>query len=76
MIAISIQLPDEIEERLSQLAKLTGRSKTFYVTEAIVQHLDDLEDLYLAEKRLTDIRTGEVKTIPLEEMMRRYDLED
>ena len=33
---------------------------------------EDLEDIYLAEKRLTDIRSGRTKTIPLEKVMRRY----
>lgn len=75
MTAISIRLPNEIAARLAQLATLTGRSKTFYITEAILQHLDDLEDVFLAEKRLADIREGRTKTIPLEEVMKRYDLE-
>ncbi len=73
---ISIRLPEEIEHRLNELAARTGRSKTFYATEAILEHLDDLEDLYLAEQRLVDIRTGRSQTVSLEEVMRRYDLEN
>jgi RHH-type rel operon transcriptional repressor/antitoxin RelB len=38
--------------------------------------LDDLEDIYIAEKRLADIRAGRVKTIPLEEVMKEYDMVD
>ena len=71
-----IRLPPEIEERLEALAQATGRTKTFYAREAILEHLDDLEDLYLAEQRLIDIRAGRSKTIPLEEVMRRHGLED
>ena len=48
MGAISIRLPDDVSMRLETLAQSTGRSKTFYVREAILEHLDDLEDLYLA----------------------------
>ena len=44
---LAIRLPEEIEARLDTLAKRTGRSKTFYAREAILEHLDDLEDLYL-----------------------------
>ncbi|RBL99173.1 CopG family transcriptional regulator [Acidithiobacillus ferridurans] len=73
---ISIRLPEEIEHRLNELAARTGRSKTFYATEAILEHLDDLEDLYLAEQRLVDIRTGRSQAASLEEVMRRYDLEN
>lgn len=75
MTAVSLRLPDEIVDRLGNLAKLTGRSKTFYMIEAICDHLDDLEDLYLAEQRLIDLRAGRSKTIPLEEVMRRYGME-
>jgi RHH-type rel operon transcriptional repressor/antitoxin RelB len=40
------------ESRLERLAKKTGRTKTFYVREAILEHLEDLEDIYLASQRL------------------------
>lgn len=73
---LAIRLPDEIEKRLEALAKATGRTKSFYVREAILEHLDDLEDIYLAEKRLEDIRAGRSTTIPIEEIMKRYELED
>ncbi len=76
MTAISVRLPDDIVNRLNQLAALTGRSKSFYITEAILEHLDDLEDIYLAEKRLEDIRAGRTKTVPLEQVMKQYGLED
>jgi RHH-type rel operon transcriptional repressor/antitoxin RelB len=37
---------------LARLAERTGRTKTFYAREAILRHLEDLEDAYLAQKRL------------------------
>lgn len=49
---LAIRLPVEIEERLAKLAKSTGRTKTFYVRQAILQYLDDLEDSYIAIDRL------------------------
>jgi len=73
---LAIRLPEGIEERLNVLAKETGRTKTFYVREAILEYLDNLEDTYLAEKRIEDIRTGRSKPIPLKDVMKRYDLED
>ncbi|NOT68893.1 MAG: TraY domain-containing protein [Methylophilaceae bacterium] len=76
MSAVSIRLPDEVTDRLQQLAQRTGRSKTFYMIEAITEHLNDLEDLYLAEQRLLDIRSGKTKAVPLEELMKLYVLED
>lgn len=71
---LAIRLPERIEKRLARLAKRTGRTKTYYAREAILKHLEDLEDIYLAEKRLADIRAGRTKTIPMEEVMRQHGL--
>lgn len=75
MSAVSIRLPDDVSSRLQALAEITGRSKTFYMVEAICEHLDDLEDLYLAEQRLIANRAGKSQSIPLDEVMKRYGLE-
>ncbi len=42
---LAIRLPETIEKRLDRLAKRTGRTKSYYAREAILQHLDDLEDI-------------------------------
>ena len=76
MAPVSLRLPDEVSERLQRLVDLTGRSKTFYMIEAIREHLEDLEDLYLAEQRLIALRSRQSRTVPLEEVMQRYGLED
>ncbi|HEV2199813.1 MAG TPA: TraY domain-containing protein [Bryobacteraceae bacterium] len=49
---LSIRLDTEVERRLDALAKLTGRTKSFYARELIEGNLEDLEDRYLAESRL------------------------
>ena len=49
---LAIRLPADIEARLTALAAKTGRTKTFYAREAILSHLDDMEDAYLALNRL------------------------
>jgi RHH-type rel operon transcriptional repressor/antitoxin RelB len=72
---LAIRLPENIEKRLDRLAKRTGRTKTYYAREAILEYLDDLEDIYLAEKELQAIRSGRRRTVPLEKVMRRYGLE-
>jgi RHH-type rel operon transcriptional repressor/antitoxin RelB len=73
---LAIRLPESIEKRLEKLARRTGRTKTFYVREAILQHLEDLEDIYLAEARLEKIRKGEEEVIPLEKVIERHGMED
>lgn len=72
---LAIRLTADIEDRLDALAKATGRTKTFYAREAILEHLDDLEDLYLAEQRLIDLRAGRTDTVSLDEVMKRYGME-
>jgi RHH-type transcriptional regulator, rel operon repressor / antitoxin RelB len=73
-IMLAVRLPAEIETRLENLALTTGRTKSYYVREAIMEHLNDLEDLYLAERELEGIKSGRIKTIPLEDVMKQYDL--
>lgn len=49
---LAIRLPEEIEDRLTALATKTGRTKTFYAKEAILEYMDELEDKYLAINRI------------------------
>ncbi len=76
MVTLALRLPPEIEARLDDLARLTGRSKSYYAREAILAHLDDVEDIYLAQQRLESLRRGESDTVSLPEVMKRCDLED
>ena len=73
---ITVRVSEEIEMRLDRLAQLTGRTKTYYVREAIEDHLDDLEEAYLAEKVLDKVRSGREKLIPLEDVVKQYVLDD
>ena len=68
---LAIRLPAAIEKRLEKLAKRTGRTKTYYAREAILRHLEDLEDIYLAEQAYARYLSGKEKSIPLEESMKR-----
>lgn len=49
---LAIRLDPETENRLEQLARKTGRTKTYYTREAILEHLVDMEDYYLAVEAL------------------------
>src|ERR1700684_3011451 len=72
---LAIRLPETIEKRLEKLAQRTGRTKTFYAREAILVHLADLEDLYLAEHRLERIQSREERILPLQEVLKRRGLD-
>ena len=75
-LMLALRLPPDIEARLDDLAKRTGRSKSYYAREAIVKHLEDLEDLYLAEQRLIDLRAGRTQAVPLADVMKTDGVED
>jgi RHH-type rel operon transcriptional repressor/antitoxin RelB len=74
--AVSLRLPEDLKVRLDKLAKRTGRSKTYYMVEAISEKLEDLEDLYLAEARTLDLKAGRSGVYTQEEMENRYGLAD
>lgn len=64
----TVRLDPDIEARLDHLAKETGRSKSFYLKRLIEENLDDLEDIYLAERRLEELREGKSETVSAEEV--------
>lgn len=68
---LAVRLPSDIEDRLEKLAHRTGRTKTFYARQAILTHLDELEDTYLALRRLK----RPAKRWKLEELEKGLDLE-
>ncbi|PYY11625.1 MAG: CopG family transcriptional regulator [Acidobacteria bacterium] len=73
---LAIRLPQSIEKRLEKLARRTGRTKTFYAREAILRHLEDLEDVYQAERVWERVLAGKEKIYSLDEVRRRLGLED
>ena len=62
---VAIRLPEELEARLSNLALRTGRTKSFYIRQALEEHLEELEDAYIAEERFKTLED----TIPLDELV-------
>lgn len=71
---ISLRLDPDIEARLTHLAQVTGRSKTFYLRKLIEEHLEEVEDAYLAEHALEQLRQGRDRIMSPEEFWR--ELED
>ena len=72
----AVRLSDDTYARLKRLADNTGRSATFYIREAIEEHLEDLEDIYLAEQALTRLRQGKERTWSLDEIEQELGLAD
>lgn len=70
---LSIGLPKEIDARLERLAEEAGLTKSEYAREAILEKIEDMEDLHLAEQVLERVRTGKEKTVSSEEMWRELE---
>jgi RHH-type transcriptional regulator, rel operon repressor / antitoxin RelB len=73
---LAIRLPADIEERLDRIAKRSGRSKTYYAREAILRHIEDLEDLQIAEERLRALKEGRSRTYSQDEVERDLGMVD
>ncbi|MCL1939270.1 MAG: DUF6290 family protein [Desulfovibrionaceae bacterium] len=72
---LTIRLSADMEQRLTALANITQRPKSFYVREALERSLDDIEDAYLAEAAYERFKASGEKAIPLEDVMREHGLE-
>lgn len=72
----SIRLDEDLDARLERIARLTGRSKSFYVKQALEDQIQDLEDLYLARRVSKRLADGRERVIPLEELERELGVDD
>ncbi|MEY3488584.1 MAG: hypothetical protein RL655_152 [Pseudomonadota bacterium] len=73
-MTVSIRLDPLIEQRLDNLAHLTGRAKSYYLRELIESGLDDLEDFYLADATMERVRKGQEAVIDSIEVRSSLDL--
>ena len=72
---ISLRLTGKEKDRLDILSRQTGRSRAFYLREALSKYLDELEHIYAVRAEHEAIRKEELQTISLEELEREL-LED
>ena len=56
--AISLRLPEDLAKRLERLSKSIDRSKTYIVTKALAEYLEEYEDYLIALQRLNDKDDG------------------
>jgi RHH-type rel operon transcriptional repressor/antitoxin RelB len=67
-IQINVRLDDDVAKRLEALAQKTGRTKTFYATEAIHEFLDDREDYFLAKDSLQAFTDSGEESLEIEDL--------
>jgi len=73
---VSIRLDDELDARLERIARLTGRSKSFYLRQALVEQIEDLEDLFLSRAIVNRVADGRERLIPLDVLERELGVDD
>ncbi|MGL4636774.1 MAG: type II toxin-antitoxin system RelB family antitoxin [Beijerinckiaceae bacterium] len=67
---LALRLPPDLEKRLEALAKRTGRTKSFYAREALLEKIEDLEDYYTASERSHNPQAG----VALDDVLAEFDL--
>lgn len=72
----AVRLPVELIQRYDNLAKATGRTRTYYLTEALQESIAQLEYEYGILKTVEDYRAGRLETYTLDEVRQHCGLED
>lgn len=75
-VSTALRMPVDLAARYERLAKSTGRTKTFYMNEALADSIDRLEYEYGLLQQVEDFRAGKLETYSLEEVRQRYELEE
>jgi len=65
----TVRLEPGLEKRLAALAKITGRTKSYYLRQALIEKIEDMEDIYIAGKRLEE---DDGYRISLEDAMKKH----
>ena len=74
-MATTVRLELATEQRLDQLARLSGRTKAFTLRQLIESGLDDLEDAYFSAAVAERIRLGQERTYSLDDVVSELCLE-
>lgn len=70
MRSMTVRLDDDLDERLGNLARVTGRTKSYYTKLALLEFLDEQEDYMLGIAALE----RREPTISLEVLEKELDL--
>ncbi|RZI60019.1 MAG: ribbon-helix-helix protein, CopG family [Pseudomonas sp.] len=76
MGSVTLRVPDELLNRINQLSLTSGRTKSYLINQAISEHISELEDLYLSEMRLMEIRARRNNTYSINEVENELGLAD
>lgn len=75
MSATSVRMREETSRKLDELTRLTGRTKAYYLREAIEKHIDQMLYEYTLLAELEAVRAGKLETFSLDEVAANCGLE-
>ena len=67
---VAVRLPAVLESELRALAVHTGRSKSYYIVEALTQYLENMHDRFTLENAIKEFYHGDKKTFTTEQVAR------
>ncbi len=73
---VTYRLPPELDRRLGEIARHTGRSKSYYIRRALGEWLEDREDYLSALAVLERLERGEETSVPMKQVLREAGLDD
>ena len=65
---VAVRLSEDLERSLDELSRRTGRPKSFYIRQAIEEHLEELEEAYWADEAIKQWQAGGGATRPLSDL--------
>lgn len=72
----ALRIPQDLAGRYDRLASMTGRTKTYYLTQALAESIDRLEYEYSLMQKVEDWRAGRLETASLDELEADLGVED
>lgn len=73
---LSIRIGKKLDLHLTRIAKLTGRTKSLYLRQALAEQIEDCEDFYVARKVSARLAAGKEGTVTMEDLERELAVED
>ena len=65
---VAVRLPAALENELQTLAVHTGRSKSYYIVEALTQYFENMQDRFTLENAIKEFYDGDKKTFTMEQV--------
>jgi RHH-type transcriptional regulator, rel operon repressor / antitoxin RelB len=70
---LALELPKDLEERLHFMASKAGQSTSLFARQAIIEKIEELEDILLLKKALAE---SDGTSVSWEEAMKEWDIQE